>query len=211
MQDAANEPTTKNEEMLVQEALAGDSHALDTLFARDNRALYQTALRLLGNAEDAEDALQEGLLAAYRNLRRFQGRSKFSTWLTRIVINAALMRRRSQKARPAVSLDEWLSIEETVVPRERLADAGPNPEQIYVGREMAERLEEGLRTLSPVLRKAFRMRELEGLSAEETAAVLGVSRNALKARLWRARQLLGERLNVSLRSPFDGTESGQEA
>ncbi|MGO9640391.1 MAG: RNA polymerase sigma factor [Candidatus Acidiferrales bacterium] len=211
MQDTANEQTTKNEEMLVQEALAGDLHALDTLFARDNRALYQTALRLLGNAEDAEDALQEGLLAAYRNLRRFQGRSKFSTWLTRIVINAALMRRRSQKARPAVSLDEWLSVEETVVPRERLADAGPNPEQIYVGREMAERLEEGLRTLSPVLRKAFRMRELEGLSAEETAAVLGVSRNALKARLWRARQLLSEHLSVSLRSPFNGTESGQEA
>src|SRR5208283_307178 len=155
---------------------------------------------IMGNAEDAEDALQDGLLSAFRNVKRFQGRSKFSTWLTRIVINAALMRRRSQKARPAVSLDEWLSIEETVIPGERLADARPNPEQIYVGREMAERLEEGLRTLSPVLRKAFRMRELEGLSAEETAAVIGVSRNALKARLWRARQLLGERLRVSLQS-----------
>jgi len=73
--------------------------------------------------------LQEGLLAAYRNLRRFQGRSKFSTWLTRIVINAALMRRRSQKSRPAISLDEWLTSDESVVPQERLADNRPNPEQ----------------------------------------------------------------------------------
>ncbi len=215
MQDAApdipKEQMPRNEETLVRRALAGDSEALDALFARDNRALYQTALRLLGNAEDAEDALQEGLLAAYRNLRRFQGRSRFSTWLTRIVINAALMRRRSQKSRPAVSLDEWLTSEESAVPRERLADAGPNPEQIYVGREMAERLEEGLRSLSPVLRKAFRMRELQGLSAEETAAALGVSRNALKARLWRARHLLTERLKATLQSPLSGTESGQEA
>ncbi|HYB60126.1 MAG TPA: sigma-70 family RNA polymerase sigma factor [Methylomirabilota bacterium] len=209
---------TCNEETLVRRALTGDSEALEALFARDNRALYQTALRLLGNAEDAEDALQEGLLAAYRNLRRFQRRSKFSTWLTRIVINAALMRRRSQKSRPAASLDEWLTSEEPIVSGrayrragERLADAGPNPEQIYVGREMAERLEEGLRTLSPVLRKAFRMRELQGLSAEETAAALGVSRNALKARLWRARHLLTERLRATLQSPFSGTESGQEA
>lgn len=225
MQDAPKEQMTRNEETLVQRALAGDSEALDALFARDNRALYQTALRLLGNAEDAEDALQEGLLAAYRNLRRFQGRSKFSTWLTRIVINAALMRQRNQKSRPAVSLDEWLTSEESVVSGrtypayrpgrrqtgERLAHAGPNPEQIYVGREMAERLEEGLRTLSPVLRKTFRMRELQGLSAEETAAALGVSRNALKARLWRARHLLTERLKATLQSPFSGTESGQEA
>ena len=168
--------------------------------------------------EQTPPRVEASLLAAYRNLRRFQGRSKFSTWLTRIVINAALMRRRSQKSRPAVSLDEWLTSEESVVPGrayrqagERLADAGPNPEQIYVGREMAERLEEGLRTLSPVLRKAFRMRELQGLSAEETAAALGVSRNALKARLWRARHLLTERLKTTLQSPFSGTESGQEA
>ncbi len=210
-QAAVKQEMTRNEEALVKRALAGDSDALDSLFDRDNRALYQTALRLLGNAQDAEDALQEGLLAAYRNLRRFQGRSKFSTWLTRIVINAALMRRRSQKSRPAISLDEWLTSDESVVPQERLADAGPNPEQIYSGREMAERLEEGLQTLSPVLRKAFRMRELQGLSAEETAAALGVTRNALKARHWRARHLLTDRLKTTLQAPFNGTESGQEA
>ena len=94
---------TDPEAPLVRKALEGDSEALNKLFARNTRALYQIALRVLGNREDAEDAVQEGLLAAYRNLPRFEGRAKFSTWLTRIVINSARMRLRSLKARPAVS------------------------------------------------------------------------------------------------------------
>src|SRR6202011_4035380 len=97
----------QSEEKLIDLGLKGDARALDTLFARNTRTLYQTALRVLGNPEDAEEALQEGLLSAYRNLPRFERRSQFSTWLTRIVINAALMRRRSRRARPAVSLDDW--------------------------------------------------------------------------------------------------------
>ena len=95
-----------NEEKLIRAGQRGDSQAVEALFRRYHRPLFQTALRVLGNAEDAEDALQDGLLSAYRNLKRFEGRSQFSTWLTRIVINAALMRRRSAKARPAVSLDD---------------------------------------------------------------------------------------------------------
>src|SRR5580698_3805608 len=98
--------TEQSEEQLIDRGLKGDARALDTLFARNTRALYQTALRVLGNPEDAEEALQEGLLSAYRNLGRFERRSQFSTWLTRIVINAALMRRRSKRAHPAMSLDD---------------------------------------------------------------------------------------------------------
>src|SRR2546429_7047786 len=94
-----------SEEKLIRAGQRGDAQAVDALFKRYQRPLFQTALRVLGNAEDAEDALQEGMLSAYRNLKRFEGRSQFSTWLTRIVINAALMRRRSMKARPAVWLD----------------------------------------------------------------------------------------------------------
>jgi RNA polymerase sigma-70 factor (ECF subfamily) len=109
------------------------------LFARNSRALYQTALRLLGNPEDAEDALQEGMLAAYRNLRHFEGRSQFSTWLTRIVINAALMRRRRRRTHTAVSLDEC-DREEQVPAVERFPDDGPSPEEIYAAYELSERL-----------------------------------------------------------------------
>src|SRR6185437_10451496 len=108
------------EQQLFERAVGGDKSALNQLFAQNNRALYQTALRLLGNPEDAEDALQEAMLSAYRNLGRFEGRSQFSTWLTRIVINAALMRRRSKRAHPAVSLEETGAQE--IPAAERFAD-----------------------------------------------------------------------------------------
>src|ERR1700682_471281 len=97
----------QSEEQLIDRGLKGDARALDALFARNSRALYQTALRVLGNPEDAEEALQEGLLSAYRNLPRFERRSQFSTWLTRIVINAALVRGGGKRSRPAVSLDDF--------------------------------------------------------------------------------------------------------
>jgi RNA polymerase sigma-70 factor, ECF subfamily len=187
----------QSEDQLIELGLNGDARALDALFARNTRVLYQTALRVLGNPEDAEEALQEGLLSAYRNLPRFERRSQFSTWLTRIVINAALMRRRSKRARPAVSLDEWVTEGELPL-AERFADDGPNPEQLYAGTELGDRMNKKLAEISPLLRTAFWLREIEGLSAEEAAHVLGVSRNTLKARLWRARQELAARLGLSL-------------
>lgn len=185
------------ENQLIERGLKGDARALDALFARNTRTLYQTALRVLGNPEDAEEALQEGLLSAYRNLPRFERRSQFSTWLTRIVINAALMRRRSKRARPAVSLDEFISDGELPL-AERFADDGPNPEELYAGTELNDRMNRKLAEISPLLRTAFWLREIEGLSAEEAANFLGVSRNTLKARLWRARQELAARLGLTL-------------
>lgn len=198
-QDSTIAPA-RNEEELIRKAARGDADALELLFARHNRALYQTALRVLGNPEDAEDALQEGLLAAFRNLRRFEGRSQFSTWLTRIVINAALMRLRSQRARPAVSLDDD-SREGELPLAERFADAGPSPEQAVEQRELRELLDENLDELSPLLRSAFVLREVEGLSTGEAARALGVTENTLKARLWRARQQLTDRLSRTLGLP----------
>jgi RNA polymerase sigma-70 factor (ECF subfamily) len=187
----------QGEEQLIERGLNGDARALDTLFARNHRTLYQVALRVLGNPEDAEEALQEGLLSAYRNLPRFERRSQFSTWLTRIVINAALMRRRSKRARPAISFDDWIS-EGQLPLAEHFADQSPNPEQLYAGTELVERVSKKLAEISPLLRTAFWLREIEGLSAQEAAQVLGVSRNTLKARLWRARQELAVRLGLVL-------------
>jgi RNA polymerase sigma-70 factor (ECF subfamily) len=187
----------QSEEQLIERGLKGDAGALDVLFTRNTRTLYQIALRVLGNPEDAEEALQEGLLSAYRSLPRFERRSQFSTWLTRIVINAALMRRRSKRARPAVSLDDCAGEGELPL-AERFADEGPSPEQIYAGTELRERVSKKLSEISPLLRTAFWLREIEGLSAEEAAQVLGVSRNTLKARLWRARQELAARLGLAL-------------
>ncbi len=198
--DAELNLSEQSEEELIERGLQGDARALDILFTRNTRALYQTALRVLGNPEDAEEALQEGLLSAYRNLPRFERRSQFSTWLTRIVINAALMRRRSKRSRPAISLDDCM-LDGEVPLAERFADESPNPEQIYAGTELRDRVSTKLAEISPLLRTAFWLREIEGLSAEEAAQVLGVSRNTLKARLWRARQELAVRLGLAL----DGT------
>lgn len=185
------------EEELLARGQEGDGRALDVLFARHSRALYLAALRVLGNPEDAEEALQDGLLSAYRNLSRFERRSQFSTWLTRIVINAALMRRRSAKARPSVSLEDSLPGEEISLV-ERFADEAMNPEQLYAGTELLERVRRKLADISPLLRAAFWLREIEGLSTAEAAKVLGVSRDTLKARLWRARQELAARMDLAL-------------
>ena len=192
-----------NEEKLIRAGQRGDHQAVETLFRRYQRPLFQTALRVLGNTEDAEDALQDGLLSAYRNLRRFEGRSQFSTWLTRIVINAALMRRRSAKARPAVSLDETPR-EDELPATERFADDGPTPEQVLANTEIREMISENLDELSPLLRTAFVLREVQGYSTGEAAKKLGVTENTLKARLWRARHQLAERLGRRLKRMRDG-------
>jgi RNA polymerase sigma-70 factor, ECF subfamily len=168
----------QSEDQLIERGLNGDTRALDALFARNTRAMYQTALRVLGNPEDAEEAVQEGLLSAYRNLPRFERRSQFSTWLT---------------------LDEVVAEGELPL-AERFADDGPNPEQLYAGTELGDRMNKKLAEISPLLRTAFWLREIEGLTAEEAAHVLGVSRNTLKARLWRARQELAARLGLALDS-----------
>jgi len=196
-----------SEEKLIRAGQRGDHQAVETLFRRYQRPLFQTALRVLGNTEDAEDALQDGLLSAYRNLKRFEGRSQFSTWLTRIVINAALMRRRSAKARPAVSLDETPR-EDELPAAERFADDGLTPEQVFENTEIREMLSENLDQLSPLLRTAFVLREVQGYSTGEAAKKLGVTENTLKARLWRARHQLAERLGRRLRRMRDDITGG---
>ena len=202
-----------NEAKLIRAGQRGDGQAVQALFKRYHRPLFQTALRVLGNTEDAEDALQDALLSAYRNLKRFEGRSQFSTWLTRIVINAALMRRRSAKARPAVSLDEPPRDDELPA-AERFASRELNPEQVFAGTELREMINNNLAELSPLLRTAFVLREVEGYSTGEAAKKLGVTENTLKARLWRARHQLSERLGRRLRrisDDFGGGDSHSSA
>src|SRR5260370_10340981 len=184
--------TQLTETKLIRAGQRGDAQAIEAWFGRYHRQLFQTDLRVLGNAEDAEDALQDGLLSAYRNLKRFEGRSQFSTWLTRIVINAALMKRRSAKARPAVSLDETHH-EDELPAAERFADDGPTPEQVYAGTEIREIINENLDELSPLLRTAFVLREVEGYSTGEPAKKLAVTENTLKARLCPLRHQLAQR------------------
>jgi RNA polymerase sigma-70 factor (ECF subfamily) len=188
-----NDETLRDEQRLIRLGLKGNQAALEALFARHSGALYQSALKLLGNPEDAEDALQEGMLSAFKNLRRFEGRSKFSSWLTRIVINAALMRLRSQRAHRTVSADEPLGEAESTL-AEQLADPAPDPERLYARQELRRLLDRNLTELSPEMRTAVLLRDIEGLSTQEAAEALGVPENTLKSRLHRARLQLAEQI-----------------
>jgi RNA polymerase sigma-70 factor (ECF subfamily) len=127
------------------------------------------------------------MLSAVRNLGRFEGRSKFSTWLTRIVINAALMRLRSRRARPAVSLEQEDTEQRELTLGSRIPDTKPSPEERYAQTERFEILERSLESLPPALQSALWLRDVEGLSTAEAAEALGLSEGTLKSQLHRAR------------------------
>jgi len=141
--------------------------------------------------------LQEGLCKAFTSLRSFQGRSSFSTWLTRIVINSALMARRRKSAHPEASLDEMLEDYPEQLPR-GLVDARPDPEQLYAEAELNAQVEAHISQLPPSLQMAFRLHSKCGFSALHSGKLLGISASAIKSRIFRARLKLAWGLKRSL-------------
>jgi RNA polymerase sigma-70 factor (ECF subfamily) len=196
-----------SEERLIRAGQRGEAPALNTLFHRHHQSLFRSALGVMGNPDDAEDALQDGLLSAFRNLKSFEGRSQFSTWLTRIVINAALMRRRCLAARPTTAAIEPLSRNEIPI-TERLVSKGPTPEQLFGRLEIREMINDHIDELSPILRTVFVLRVVREYNTTEAARILSVPVNTLKARLWRARRQLAKRLSRTL---FYGVNARQIA
>ena len=153
-------------------------------------SFYRCAFRLLGNAADAEDAVQEALLAAYKHINQFRGQSQISTWLTTIVRNCALMQLRKRPHRIHCSLDEQFGKEQPRFLSEGLADERPGPEEELRKSELIARLREYTGLLSPTLRKTFQLRVVNGLSIFETAQILGVPHGTVKAQLARARKTI---------------------
>jgi RNA polymerase sigma-70 factor, ECF subfamily len=186
-----------SEERLIRAGQRGEPQALNTLFHRHHQSLFHSALGVMGNPEDAEDALQDGLFSAFRNLKSFRGRSQFSTWLTRIVINAALMRRRGLAARAITAVGKPLSRNEISI-TERLVSQGPTPEQLFGRLEIRETIKDHIDELSPILRTVFVLRVVREYKTAEAARILRVSADTLKARLWRARHQLATRLSRTL-------------
>jgi len=160
--------------------------AIGELFLRSQARLYKTALRIVGNPEDAEDALQDGLLSAFRRLSGFEGRSQLSTWLTRIVVNSALMQLRRRRPEAATSIDERLHLDDEPL-ADRLPAPGPNPEEIYRQREQLQFLERVLGTLPAPYQHALRLCDVQGLKIREAAEITGTSTGTLKSQLRRAR------------------------
>ena len=179
---------------LVEQVRAGDVSAYDTLVRKYDRQIFRIAQHITQNREDAEDVMQDAFLKAYEKIDQFQGNSKFYTWLVRIAVNESLMRLRKRRTGKMVSIDEDVETEEGSVPRD-LADWAPDPEQNYSQSELAEILRKTIQGLPPGFRIVFVLRDVEGLSTEETAETLGLSVPAVKSRLLRARLQLRERLS----------------
>jgi len=178
---------------LVTAARAGDIGAFEKLIKLYDRKVFRIAQHITHHTEDAEDVVQEAFLKAYQNLSRFEGNSKFYTWLVRIAVNEALMKLRKKKTDKTVSIDEDVETEDGSVPRD-IADWAPNPEQNFTQAELGQILEKTIQGLPASFRTVFVLRDVEGLSTEETAEALDLSVPAVKSRLLRARLQLRERL-----------------
>lgn len=181
-------------EATVNSALAGDREALGRLLSGLADRLYCAAFRVLDSPEEAEDAVQDGLLAATRKLHTFEGRAQFSTWLTRVVINAALMRRRRSRAHVTTSIDQPSWDESEVCLAAKIADPGPDPEQTYAREEQLTIIKQWFGTLPASYRSALQLRDIEGRTTQEAAQALRISEGTLKSRLHRARLELSRRL-----------------
>jgi RNA polymerase sigma factor (sigma-70 family) len=184
-----------NDETLISTGLRGNEQALDTLFARHRRLLHSLAVRILHNHEEAEDAVQNCMVLAFRNLPKFENHGAFRTWLVRILINEAIAILRKKKARPQIVSEpavnekpgEWL---------DRFPSPGPNPEQAFANRESVAALTKRLVRLSSPMRSAILLCYIGEHSPAEAGKVLGVTANTVKIRLFRARRKLQQQMLV---------------
>jgi RNA polymerase sigma-70 factor, ECF subfamily len=181
----------ENDLLLVARVLAGDRRAFELLVRRHERRVFRVALAVLGNAEDAEEAMQDSFVKAFRHLDQFRKEARFSTWLTRIAVNTAIEKRNGRKN--YVPLTEADTEESAITPK-RFEPWRSNPEELYGKHELHEMVEQAIQSLPEIYREAFILRDVEGLRAEEAADALGIKVPALKSRLLRARMLMREKL-----------------
>ena len=178
---------------LVAAAKNGSRKAFEMLVKRHQQRIFFVARRITRRREDAEDVVQQSLQKAFTHLGKFEGRSAFSTWLTRIAVTEALMFLRRGRSLREVFIDDLNRNEETTATLE-VPDSSPDPEAIYSQREQVEMLSSAMHELSPGLRKAIQLHELDERSSEETAQIMGISVGALKGRMFHGRRKLRDRL-----------------
>lgn len=177
---------------LVRQAKAGDEAALTELIRRHQGRVYNHALRLMGSPQDAEEVLQDTFLQVYRNLGRFEERSRFSTWVYRIATNEALMRLRKASRKREVFFEDTPSEDPW---GDDVRDFARSPLDDVLDQEIRGRLQEVLAELPEEYRVVFTLRDIDGLSNAEVAEVLGISVPAVKSRLHRSRLHLRNRLS----------------
>jgi len=185
----------ENEAVLVSDAQIGSAESFVVLVKRYERQIYRLSKAVTGNLEDAEDAFQETFLKAYKNIKQFRGESRFYTWLVRIAVNEALTKLRRRNSYTWVSLDEPIENDESATAPREIKDWRDNPEKSYNQTELREILSQALQDLETPLRAVFVLRDVEGLSCEETAMVTGLAVPAVKSRAMRARLELRKKLS----------------
>lgn len=180
--------TREQEAAIVRKVLGGDANAFETLVLEYEKNVYNIALRMTGNSEDAADMTQEAFIKAYNSLQSFRGDSKFSVWLYRIVSNVCLDFLRSRNRRPTVSL----SVEDDDGEDAQLdvADESQSPELLLDRKLTRDSVRRGLDSLPPDYRQILLLREIQGLSYDEIAQALSLEVGTVKSRIFRARKRL---------------------
>ena len=180
--------TREQEAAIVRKVLGGDANAFETLVLEYEKNVYNIALRMTGNSEDAADMTQEAFIKAYNSLSGFRGDSKFSVWLTRIVSNLCLDFMRSRNRRPTVSLS--MEDEDGEDVQLDIADTSQSPEQLLERSLTRESVRRGLQSLPEDYREILLLREIQGLSYDEIAAALDIEVGTVKSRIFRGRKKL---------------------
>jgi len=191
--------TVRDEASMIAAILAGDTQQYHALIRPYERVVYRTALSFMKNEADAEDVAQEAFLKGYRNLSKFRGQAKFSTWLISIALNEARGRLRKSNTMRTDSLDETPEEGGHISPA-LLRDWREVPSEALERKEIRQMLQDAVSTLSPIYREVFLLRDIEEFSIEETAAALTISTASVKVRLHRARIMLQKQLAPLLKS-----------
>jgi len=205
---SASQRVTTSDSQLVAAAQRGEPAAYAELCWRHREMVFRTVLKIIGNVDDADDVLQDAWMSAFIHIGSFEGRSSFSTWMTRIAINCALSVLRERRKQKEVSLDDPVDSD---APRlMQIRELSSNPEECCIETERQRLVRQAIRRLPSKLRAAIESRESEGGSMHELAMVAGVSVSAMKSRLVRARLRLREPLKWALkRKGKDKSPSGR--
>ena len=198
LKQKSNDYATLSDSELASRIAARDVAAVRLVTGRNNQRLFRTAWSILKDRSEAEEAVQDGYLKAFGAIGTFAGRSSLSTWLTRIVVNEALARRaRAQKRSQLLNQESVVVLEEY---REKLmaGSVTQSPEKILMRRQISKLLEMAIARLPDTFRPVFVLREIEGLSVEDTAAALQIPEETVKTRLFRARRRLQKELDPEL-------------
>lgn len=182
-----------DEQALIQSCKDGDVGAFDQLVRRYEKRVFNCALRISGNYNDASDVAQEAFIRAFSSIQTFRGDAKFATWIYRIVTNVYLDERKKSKAHRQTSLDDYIELEENSVSRQ-IEDDSPTPDEVVENKERARALQNAINSLPDYQRVIVTLYHMQHRSYEEIAEILNLPIGTVKSRLNRARIALGEKL-----------------